>query len=559
MNKLFFLFSLLVVLVLSGGLSAQVGPSGTFDQAYEAYRSGNYKSAELLLQDMVENRSGDVNAAWFLLAKSIYKQKRYPSAIYEFNRYVLFSSDEKLKSESRFWIAESYNGMGEKISAIEEYKRYIGDSHATPQLISASYRRVGAIYFDQGRYEEAIEEWERARENETDELRKRQINLEIAGAYLKLDRESEALGALKSIFQNSPADRTRLEALLLAGQIHQKQGNHKKALELFNFVENNEDSTTGEIYSLYYFRSISFRKINNPERALDDLEKFAKNGGDSDYYYNGLYDLARMLRGSGDDDRALLLAIEIIDGSKSEELTLGAVNLGMEINGRRGEPEKSVQWGEEIKGWPVSSKTREAYLNLALAYADTGRLNEAEKLIYTVSEKLRYDPSYDRITYIMAYIYLLKKSYSKALAKIDETKSIDPFTTYAAEREYILAVRSYDRGQLSLARKTFTRYLRRKDRVNRLSSYYYLLQISIAEKNSSQAKHYGSLIIREYPESQLNIPHISALVSYLKKNGQSSGIYEKYLQSMAPGSSNQAIIDGNGVVYREFESILSGS
>jgi TolA-binding protein len=54
----------------------------------EAFKSGNYRSSELLLRKITDNGVSEYkDRAWFYLALSIYNQKKYESAVFEFNRF----------------------------------------------------------------------------------------------------------------------------------------------------------------------------------------------------------------------------------------------------------------------------------------------------------------------------------------------------------------------------------------------------------------------------------------------------------------------------------------
>jgi len=79
-----------------------------FQQGLEAYKSGNFGSAELLFRKVVERKDSYQERGNFYLAACLYRQGKYDEAIFEFNRFQLLSRNQELISESRFYIAESY-------------------------------------------------------------------------------------------------------------------------------------------------------------------------------------------------------------------------------------------------------------------------------------------------------------------------------------------------------------------------------------------------------------------------------------------------------------------
>jgi PncC family amidohydrolase len=106
------------------------GMQALYEQGTEAFRAGNYGSSELLFRKIID--SGD-NAeyrdrAWYYLALSIFNQKKYKDAIFEFNRFLLICTAQDLCQESRTGIAESNYFLKNYIRAIEEFKRFIAQS-----------------------------------------------------------------------------------------------------------------------------------------------------------------------------------------------------------------------------------------------------------------------------------------------------------------------------------------------------------------------------------------------------------------------------------------------
>lgn len=154
-----------ILLTLSIGISeaSMRGLQSLYEQGTEAFRTGNYGSSELLFRKIIDSGDGAEyrDRAWYYLALSIFNQKKYKDAIFEFNRFLLICTAQDLCHESRYWIAESNFYLKNYIKAIEEFKRFIAQSR-NEMLTVAALDRIGEIYFLQARYDEAVIEWKEA-------------------------------------------------------------------------------------------------------------------------------------------------------------------------------------------------------------------------------------------------------------------------------------------------------------------------------------------------------------------------------------------------------------
>jgi TolA-binding protein len=139
--------------------SARADTDRQFGHALGAFKSGNFGSAELLFKKIIDSGDDDyMDRAWFFYARSIYHQKKYKSAIFEFNNFVNKSRTMSLSTESRFWMGECFYHMKEPVKAIEEYNRFITIGTGS-KLVPSAHDRIASIYYIQNRYDEAIIEW----------------------------------------------------------------------------------------------------------------------------------------------------------------------------------------------------------------------------------------------------------------------------------------------------------------------------------------------------------------------------------------------------------------
>ena len=83
-TKIFHIF-LSTIIAVSIGSSAvfSADNESLYNQGIEAFNSGNYGSAELIFQRIIDTKDDDfIDQAWFYLAKSIFYQEKALSVIY---------------------------------------------------------------------------------------------------------------------------------------------------------------------------------------------------------------------------------------------------------------------------------------------------------------------------------------------------------------------------------------------------------------------------------------------------------------------------------------------
>jgi len=141
--------TVLLFLVYAPLTNAAMDARSLYDQGMEAFKTGNYGSAELLFRKIVD--SGDdeyLDRAWFQLARSIFNKGKYELALFEFKNFLNRCKTNNLSAESRYWMGESYYNLSDYPNAIEEFRRYITVAGET-DLAQNAHDRIGTIYLAQ--------------------------------------------------------------------------------------------------------------------------------------------------------------------------------------------------------------------------------------------------------------------------------------------------------------------------------------------------------------------------------------------------------------------------
>lgn len=190
-----------------------------------------------------------------------------------------------------------------------------------------------------------------------------------------------------------------------------KEGNYKAALQLYDQALNIQED-----YRILYQRAITFRKLNELDKAYNDLTNVINLKPDFDLAYNAL-GILEYTRGNYQVSiNNFLKALEVTKNSQlqsqlKKNLSLAYIKLA-DQSIKNYEYDKAIeQLTQALKYEP---KNDAAYLALARSYVEKGSYNEA---IEAADNALKYRKSIPK-----GGIYYYKGLALKNLGKINEAK-----------------------------------------------------------------------------------------------------------------------------------------
>ncbi|HRX16824.1 MAG TPA: tetratricopeptide repeat protein [Spirochaetota bacterium] len=534
---------IMLIILLGGFISAQQSSSMLYDQALEAIRAKNYKSAELILQSIIKNDDGYKERATFNLAKSIHYQKRYKSAVFEFNRYLSISTDDNLKTEARYWIARSHYLDRNYHHAIEEFKRFISENPNDNYLITDSYRQIGYIYFRQRRYDEALIEWRNALQVAEDDALADKIRYDIALAYFNTISYNESEKILKTLLSSSKQVDVKTRANILFGRIEQRRGHHKQALVYFGRVTK-ELLPRRPYYNVLYYMGTSFIELKDDRRAIAALKKYLSysSGNDSSLNDKASLDLGRILSRANREDEALEILLELIEKSENQILKVEAINIAGRIYLKRNDLYKARPLAEKILLYEIDYDSRNAYLLLSDIYVQLAMFSRAEKILLSLQKELAFDPELDMIQYKLSLVYLREKKYDKAIEGFKRIDDFNPFSSYKNEYHYFMAVSSYDKKNYSETIKYCTIYLKKPEILNAYDARILRLDSNMRLKRFDSARLDANFLITNFPKGAKNSGVIYDYALFLESNKRDNTKYINYVVTSFPKSDITFII-----------------
>lgn len=448
--------SVLCVLMLSAQASADL--NSLFEQGMGAFKAGNYGSSELLFRKITESGNHDQlqMRAWYYLALSIFNQKNYKSAIFEFNRLLLNCSSEDFCLESRYWIAESHFHRKDYIRAIEDYKRFIAQNR-NELLATAALDRIGEIYFLQGRYDEAVIEWREAISSSTNVLQNSQRIVRIGEALYLNKNYDESLQLLETLISPRTHRLVEAQARMTIGAIYRLKNRYRDALRIYYGIPENI-LKEAPFSDAQYFKALCSLAIGDIGSAKSYLESFLLIGKNSEWHYDAKYELGALLVRRGAEREGVELLEEVRRSTKKKVLR-GRAAFALSRIFLKKKPEEAIPYLEDAVALDDPVEQKNALLMLSRAYIDSGRFDDAERILSRLLDSCSDDSECDMVHFLIARVSLDRNKTQKAIDEFNHIVESDPGSSYAIESQYYLAAAFSSLGQKLKAVDLLKRYI----------------------------------------------------------------------------------------------------
>jgi tetratricopeptide (TPR) repeat protein len=517
-----------------------------FEQGKEAFNSGNFGSSDLLFRKILDSDDEEYkDEAHFLLAKSIFYQKKFKSAIFEFNSYLTKCRTTGLCIESRYWIGESHYFLKNYNSAIEEYKRYIANSKNN-KIISASRDRIGTIYSSQKRYDEAIIEWEKAIKICRDKDLNAERVFNIGKALFINMKYRKSLKKLNPLLTSKSDKKIIARARIILGRNYQALNNDRKALLMFKGIPS--DLVKEHPYSeAQYYKALSYINLKKINSAIPLLELFIIIGKKSDLYYNAYLDLSKIYIEMKKEGSSIKLLEEVRKKSGNEHLRVKA-SIYLSSIYLNESPEKAIPYLEEAAAINVPEEHKNILLLLGKAYMDAGKYDESEKVFDEFIRKYPFDKNREEVDFLRARIYLEKGETGKAIEQFETFQRENPFSKYLGESNYYLALVNYKKSRYKKAVDLLRKYLARRDSENAYRAKLLLVDCFLNLKDMKNARWYAERLIRQDLKKPDVEKTIFSFAHTLYMQGKNADRYFRIIVRTFPNSNERymiALIFGN--------------
>ena len=538
-----------------------------YEHALGAFKSGNYGSAELLFKKIIESSDDEyLDRAWFYYARSIYRQKKFKSAIFEFNNFVNKSRTTSLSNESRFWMGESYYNLKEYIKAIEEYNRFISIG-AENKLVPAAHDRIASIYFIQKRYDEAIMEWNSSILKSKNRKNNAYRVFRIGDAFFREKKYEESLQRLYPLLTARVDQKSTAMAQLLIGRIYQKNGNHGKALSMFGSIPNSllKDK---RISAAYYFQGLSYIQLKEPRKAVTLLDLYLMIGKGTTWYYNAKYEMGRLLVKSEDVNKGIELLEDVRVSSSKEYLKLNAAKILSDVYIEKN-PSKAIPYLEQSLVTDNQERRQEVMILLARAYLKIRDYDNCDTMLKQYREKYPFDDRIDEVIFLSSRVSLEKGDMNKALQELEKIEKDYPFSKYLVESKFYIAYAKSKHGKTKEVVTYLNSYLSNQNIKHQYNANILLADAYLDLNDSKNAEQVINRIMTKYIDQEGVEKSIYSYALATESKGNNPWKYYNIIMARfpkTPTAMNMFFRIGNGFYkekkYREailfYDKYLSG-
>jgi TolA-binding protein len=232
----------------------------TYQMGSALYRLGSYSTMRELLTDLAESRDESVgDRAQYLIGWSHFREGDFDRATLQFERMKEMYPGSDLLSKTQYSIGDCHYNQEQYRKAIEAYRAVIEEYPESEELddaitaIEQSYRqlgmetdaieflkslkpsasvqiRIGDVYFNLGRFNEAAEEYEKVIDSFPGSQSLPTALYKIGLSYMELGEYALASDHLLRLVRDAPSSELVDDAKLKIGEIYVENGEYGRAI-----------------------------------------------------------------------------------------------------------------------------------------------------------------------------------------------------------------------------------------------------------------------------------------------------------------------------------------
>ena len=384
--------------------------------------------------------STKINLAWYFLAKSNYRKKKYPETVDYFNKVDPYGLDKEQLQELRFKRGYSYMQMANNEKAKEDFAEIkdIDNKYAAPanyyyshiayeekayeQALSGFNRLIsdetfGAvvpyyitqIYFIQGKYDKVTQEAPRLLKDTANIKKAPEINRMIGESYFKLNKYEEALPWLKkSAIPNA-------QGSYAIGYCYYKTNDWANAAKCFEAATEANDTIAQNAW--YHLADCNI-KLDDKLKAKNAFYSAFQLGFDKRIAEDALFSFAKL----------------------SYELDFNPYNDAVK------------SFARYLKEFPTSKRADQVYGYLINVYSTTRNYEQAIKSIESLSSiDVLLKPTYQKLVYFYGVEFFNNNDLTSAETQFRKSLRLNADPRVNALNQYWLAEINYIRKDYSTA------------------------------------------------------------------------------------------------------------
>jgi tetratricopeptide (TPR) repeat protein len=265
---------------------------GKYQEAAEAYRKA---IQEYSVFDEV------VRQAWYSLGWALFKASQWEEAAQAFDKAGTDYPRWEFAPKAFYQEGESYLRAAEanpdfyakaieafqKITANPDRPEYVKDK----EVADKAQFRIGQAYYNQGKYELAIPEFQKVIDNYPESDLRADAQYAIAQCYSAMNKFEDAGNAFLLLVSDYPNYEHREEAAFLAGESFRNGSLWDQAVDAYRrYLELYPKGKSTDIAQ--YWIAYGLSELSRFEEAITEYEKLVENYPESSVREHGLYNIA---------------------------------------------------------------------------------------------------------------------------------------------------------------------------------------------------------------------------------------------------------------------------
>ncbi|HPQ55694.1 MAG TPA: tetratricopeptide repeat protein [Bacteroidales bacterium] len=351
-----------------------------FLRGIQLYQAGSFRDAERYFSLAQES---------YWVAECLYRSNMFGNAIQIWEQFIRksgsFSNPEKYRT-SHYNIAYAYFKQGDYSNAENWYTRYIRLGPKNNALISDTYLRLGDCAFAQYKHGQALEEYQKALDNNT--IVPDYALYQIGMAEGILNREPDKIRTLDRLMQEYPSSAYYSPALFEQGRTYIQTNQYEKAEERFRIILSFD---THKAYHAKALIELGLIQINmqNPEAALDYYKEVLRRFPDSPDISDALAGIENIYLARNDSQGFFeyMESLGIDSGKTPGEKELMIFSSAEQLYLNHSHAEAVTALNNFIKEYPESEKIAAAHFYLGECLLQLGKMQMAADAFLVVMKK----------------------------------------------------------------------------------------------------------------------------------------------------------------------------
>jgi len=394
----------------------------------------------------------EAEEAYFSIALSFYKEKKYTSALVNFLDFLEKYPESKKRGEAYYWAGWSAFAAKKWNKAISVWERYFNE-YKDPQILL----KIGDAYYNLKDYEKAKVSYQNFIEQFHNSPKIPQALYSLSLVLRKQNQLQKAKEYLTRLKEKHPESFLVPDAMFLLGEIYEEERNFAKAKEEFFeiFVKFPQNSIS---QNALYRAGLCAKKLEDFETERKIFETLIEKYPKSDYLEEAYFRICETYFLEKNYEKAVFLAVEFRKKFPSSSFAPFVLEIAKESLIQLGEKEKAEEIIKDlVQTYSSSMPAAKLFFEKGEKKFKEGKWQEAIDELLKVT-KVLHNRKGALAQLMIAKAYFNMEEYTQARLEFLRVIYIYPeFNTLCAESQYYLGLIYKKKNNIKKAKQSFNK------------------------------------------------------------------------------------------------------